>query len=56
MVVLLNLSTVEWLSGWAAIGTLALTFLMGHCDVAIGDVVARVIAPECVAGMPTSAQ
>jgi hypothetical protein len=46
--VLLNLPTVEWLSGWAAIGTIALTFLMGHYNVAIGDVVVRVMAPECV--------
>ena len=46
--VLSNLPTVEWLSGWAAVGTMALTVLVGHYDVAIGDVVVRVIAPECV--------
>ena len=45
--VLAKLPTVEWLSGWAAVGTMALTILQGHYDVAIGDVVERVIAPEC---------
>ena len=39
---------VEWLSGWVAVGTLALTFLLGRYDVAMGDVVVRVVAPECV--------
>lgn len=46
--VILKLTTLEWLSSWAAVGTMALTFLVGHYDVAIGDVVVRVIAPECV--------
>jgi hypothetical protein len=46
--VLATLPTVEWLSGWAAVGTIALTFLLGHYNVAIGTVMQRVIAPQCV--------
>jgi hypothetical protein len=46
--VLANLPPSEWLSGWAAVGTIALTFLLGYSDVAIGDVVGRVMAPDCV--------
>ena len=46
--VLSNLPTIEWLSGWAAVGTMALTLLMGPYDGAIRDVVVRVIAPDCV--------
>ena len=46
--VLGQLPSVDWLSGWAAIGTMALTFLLGYSNVAIGDVVGRVIAPDCV--------
>ena len=46
--VIANLPSIEWLSGWAAAGTIAVTFLMGYSDVAIGEVVERVITPECV--------
>jgi hypothetical protein len=45
---LATLPTVEWLSGWAAVGTMALTVLLGHYDVAIGDGLGRVMAPACV--------
>jgi hypothetical protein len=46
--VLSQLPSVEWLSSWAAVGTLALTFLMGYADGAIGDVMGRVLASDCV--------
>jgi hypothetical protein len=46
--VLANLPPIEWLSGWAAVGTIALTFLMGYSNVAMGEVVGRVLAPNCV--------
>jgi hypothetical protein len=46
--VLANLPAMEWLSGWAAVGTMALMFLMGYANVEIGEVVGRVIAPDCV--------
>lgn len=46
--VLGQLPSVDWLSGWAAAGTIALTFLLGYSNVAIGDVVGRVMAPDCV--------
>ena len=46
--VLSSLPTVEWLAGWAAVGTMALTFLMGSYDVTLGDVVVRVSASDCV--------
>ena len=50
--VLANRPSIEWLSGWAAVGTIALTFLVGHFNVAIGDVMVRVIAPDCVGWDP----
>ena len=43
-----TLPAIEWLSGWAAVGTIVLSFLMGYSDVGIGEVVGRVIAPDCV--------
>jgi hypothetical protein len=46
--VLANLPPIEWLSGWAVVGTIALTFVMGYFNVAIGEVAGRVMAPECV--------
>src|SRR5215212_2058973 len=46
--VLANLPAMEWLSGWAAVGTMALMFLMGYANVEIGEVVERFITPDCV--------
>jgi hypothetical protein len=46
--VLANLPPIEWLSSWAVVGTIALTFVTGYFNVAIDEVAGRVIAPECV--------
>jgi hypothetical protein len=46
--------TVEWMSGLAAIGAMALTVLVGHNDVALGVVVVHVIARNCVGWMQTA--
>jgi len=45
--VLATLPSIAWLSGWAAVGAMAVSFLMGYADVEIGEVVGRVIAPDC---------
>ena len=46
--ILAHMPAIEWLSGWAAVATIALTFLMGYSDVAIGELAEHVTAPDCV--------